>query len=351
MLDKIKDLIKAHNVLYVISKSLMSCKDPNLTKIIRGFYDFDHPEISTLLLEHNGELMPDRIVYDISHGEEKNETLGFFSDMHNLLYRLRFAELINAVPRVRWGEGVPYYDHGMDNVTKNAFEYYFEPISDAAKYSLKSFKNLISSRAKHISIFQNMASKSYKIDDENLRLLSSAYKKYIHLNDDTQKFIDRGISKTLGVCRQSNPSVKILGAHLRGTDFNKRLKNHPNVVLPEEYLAKVGKIFKDGKYDKVFIATEDSSIIDIFVSKLGDRALYYKDVFRTSGNESPHTTPNNRELNNYKLGLEVLRDVYTLANCDGFISGLSHVSFAVKYINIAIGRKFDTVSMIDKGIN
>lgn len=351
MITKIKKYMKNNDRLYTVCKAAKKSSDPYLAKTIRGLYDFDHPEVSTLLLEHNGELMPDRIVYDISHGEDKKEIMGFFANMHHLLYRLKFAELINAVPRVRWGEGVPYYDHGMDSVTKNAFEYYFEPISDAAKYPLKSFKNIIDSRAKHISMFQNMAKKSYKINDENLRLLSSAYKKHIHLNDDTKKYIESGISKTLGVCRQSDPSVKILGAHLRGTDFNKRLKNHPSIVMPEEYLCKVGKIIKGGKYDKIFIATEDNSIIDMFVSEFGDRVLYYKDVFRTSGSTSPHMTPNKRELNNYKLGLEVLRDVYTLANCDGFISGLSHVAFAVRYINIAIGRKFDTVSTIDKGIN
>ena len=141
-----------------------------------------------------------------------------------------------------------------------------------------------------------------------------------------------------------------MGVHVRGTDFNLGLLNHPNIVAPNEYLAKTKEIFSGGEYGKIFIATEDSSAIELFLSEFGDKILYYKDVFRTSGKSGPHSTINNRELNNYKLGLEVIRDVYTLANCDGFISGLSHVAFAVRYTNIALDRKFDAVYTIDKGI-
>lgn len=350
MLKKLKDFIKKHDKLYIITKSIKSINDPNLVKVIRGYYDYNHPEVCTLLLEHNGEYMPDRIVYDISCGE-KVKSVGFCAEMHQLLYRLRFAEAINAVPRVHWGEYMFYYDHGMDYITKNAFEYYFEPVSEAADHSPNEFKNYIRSDKKHIYIYQNMVDKSYKINDVNFKLLAGMYRKYIHLNEKTSLFINSEIDNLLNYNKQIPPRGKILGIHVRGTDFNLGLLNHPNVVAPNEYLAKAKEIFSDGKYDKIFIATEDSTVLEMFVSEFGDKILYYKDVFRTSGKSGPHSTPNDRELNNYKLGLEVLRDVYTLANCDGFLSGLSHVAFAARYVNIALDRKFDAVYTIDKGIN
>lgn len=350
MLKKLKEFIKNHDKLYVIARCMKNINEPNLVKILRGYYDNNYQEVCTLLLEHNGDFMPDRIVYDISRDETKRSYRGFCADMHHLLYRLKFAEEINAVPRVHWGENIPYYDHGMDNITQNAFEYYFEPVSETAAHSPDEFKNYIRSDVKHIYIYQNMINKSYKIEDINFKLLADMYKKYIHLNERTKTFIDSDIDKIFNR-RDQLSSQKILGIHVRGTDFNLGLRDHPNVVAPNEYLAKAKEVFSSGKYDKIFIATEDSTILEMFISEFGDKILYYKDVFRTSGKSGPHSTPNDRELNNYKLGLEVLRDVYTLANCDGFISGLSHVAFAARYINIALDRKFDAVYTIDKGIN
>lgn len=324
--------------------------DPVFVNLIRGYYEYDYPKTSTLLIEHYGELLPDKIVYDIPRGEETVTHIGFYADMHNLLYALKFSEMINAVPRVRWGDKMPYYDHGMDDITKNAFEYYFEPISEASNCSLYDFRNVIRTNGKHECLFQNMMDNSYKTDDECIRMLAEIYKKYIRLNKKTSEFVYREINNLFGADMQQN-TPKILGVHVRGTDFNLGLLNHPNVVSPEEFLEKTRRTFNNGKYSGIFIATEDSSIIDMFVAELGDKILYYKDVFRTSGKMGPHSTPNGREHNNYKLGLEVLRDVYTLANCSSFISGLSHVAFAVKYTNIAIGKKFDEIYTIDKGIN
>lgn len=351
MLNKIKEFAQGNDKLYVFCKSLKRRNDPVFAKIIRGYYDKNYPEWCTVLLEHSGDMMPDKIVYDISCGEEKHSRVGLYANIHHLLYRLKFAEMINAVPRVRWGEGMPYYDHAMDDITKNAFEYYFDPISEAANYPLCDFGNIIRSTTKHILIYQNMFDNSYKLNDSDIMTLAESYKKYIHLNNKTSSYINGEIEKIFGKHMQMSLHAKILGVHIRGTDFNLGLKYHPNVVPPKDYLKKVKEIFSGGTYDKIFIATEDSSIIDMFASEFDNNILYYKDVFRTSGKASPHVTPNDRELNNYRLGLEVLRDVYTLANCDGFVSGLSHVAFAVRYTNLALDKSFDGVYVIDNGIN
>ena len=316
MLKKYKEFLKRHDKLYVLCKCIQNINNPVLTKIIRGYYDRNYSSTSIMLMEHYGELMLDRIIFDIPRGEETVTRIGFYADMHNLLYGLKFAEMINAVPRVKWGENMPYYDHGMDKIS---------------------------------SFYQDMFDNSYAVSDENIKLLSETYKKYIHLNRKTNQFIYGEINNLFGVAGQRN-NAKILGIHVRGTDFNLGLLNHPNVVSPAEYLKKAREIFSGRKYNRIFLATEDISVIDMFVSEFGENILYYNDVFRTSGKSGPHSTPNGRELNNYKLGLEVLRDVYTLAHCDGFVSGLSHVAFAARYTNLALNRSFDDVYTIDNGI-
>ena len=195
MSNRIKDFIKRHNRLYVLCKCIRSTDDPFLAKIIRGYYDPESSDDCTILLERCGERLPNKIVYDIPRGEEDVTRVGFYANMHNLLYGLKFAELINAVPRVKWGEKMPYYDHGMDKITKNAFEYYFEPISEAADYALNDFKNVVRTNRKHISLFQDMFKNSYRMADENIYMLAELYKRYIHLNERTSLFINSEINK------------------------------------------------------------------------------------------------------------------------------------------------------------
>ena len=232
MLKKIKPFVKKHDILYVICKSVQRMNDPLFIRIIRGYYDGDYQEATTLLLEHCGEIMPDKIVYDISRGEEKLTRMGFCASMHHLLYGLKFAEMINAVPRVLWSKNMPYYDHGMDDITKNAFEYYFESISEAANYSFNEFKNILKSKPKDILIYQDMFTGSYSPNEDNIRELAESYRKHIHLNERTRKIIFDDIK---GILKNNE---RILGIHARGGDFQLGLKNHPHIVQPDEYLKK-----------------------------------------------------------------------------------------------------------------
>ena len=74
-------------------------------------------------------------------------------------------------------------------------------------------------------------------------------------------------------------------------------------------------------------------------------------TFRSDNHNGAQDTFSDRPLHRYKLGLELLRDIYTLANCDSLVCGLSQVSFAARYVNLAIGKKFGEVVIIDHGVN
>ncbi len=79
--------------------------------------------------------------------------------------------------------------------------------------------------------------------------------------------------------------------------------------------------------------------------------LRTEDTLRSGNHSGAHESISERPLHHYKLGLEVLRDIYTLANCDSLVCGLSQVSIAAQYINAAIGRKFKKVVILNNGIN
>ncbi len=143
----------------------------------------------------------------------------------------------------------------------------------------------------------------------------------------------------------------ILAVHARGTDFNLGIKEHPIVVTPEEYLETAKQVYADGNYKKIFLATDDANILELFRKEFKNKLLYYKNAFRSDDHNGVQTTLNDRPLHHYKLGLEALRDIYTLANCDSLVCGLSNMSYAARYVNIAIGRKFKDVFVLNKGVN
>lgn len=115
-----------------------------------------------------------------------------------------------------------------------------------------------------------------------------------------------------------------------------------------EYL--IDEAIKKYNFTKIFLATDDNNILNEFKEKYKERLLYYKDVNRTDGTKSIVFENNQRENNNYLNGLEVLRDMYTLANCDGLIAGLSQVSFAARITKKSLNKEYNFLKIIDNGI-
>lgn len=342
MLNKLKELVRKNDSLYVIAKCVKNSKNPEMIDLIRGYYNFSYDKANVFIVEHCGNSLPNNIVYDISFGVDQPCIMGFAALLYHTLYYLKFSEIIGAVPKITWDCKTIYYDHQMDSVTNNVFEYYFEPVSEVSKYPLMKYKNVIRSNRKHINIFHNMYEQVYLLYEKDYIILAEQYKRHVKLNDKTQRYITNSISFL---------SDRTLGVHARGTDYALGLARHPKIITIEEYLNKAKEMFSSGRYDKVFLATEDENILSVFQNEFGTKLVYYTDVFRASGNQGPHSTPNDRPLHYYKLGLEVLRDIYTLAYCDGLIANLSNVSNAARYVNIALGRKYSEIGIMNNGIN
>lgn len=342
--NSIKGFLRKNDALYVLVKSIKNLNNPDFCSLLRSYF-IESYEGSVYFLEHPGTALPEKTIYDISVGESRKILRGFCAEMHHILYKLMFADEHALMPRIVWGRGSPYYEAGYNYTNNNAFEYYFEPVSEASKYSCCELKNLIRSDVKHILKYQNMVNGSYSPNDDNIRLLAQSFKKHIRLNEQTQRLISDGINC---VCNSNN---RILGIHARGGDFKRGAKNHPYCVAAEKYLDAAKQEFATGNYDKVFIATDDKNILEVFLGYFGNNLTFYDDVPRVSGKNGLHLTRSSRPLHHYKLGLEILRDVYTLTSCDSFICGLSHVSFMVQYVKESEGKKFDKVIVLNEGIN
>lgn len=137
---------------------------------------------------------------------------------------------------------------------------------------------------------------------------------------------------------------------MRGADFKRHYKNHPNMVSTDEYLSAVDTAMNENAFEQIFLATDDLEAIEVFKSKYGDKVVFYNDVIRTDGDETVMKSTSERENHHYKLGLEVLRDMYTLSYCDGIIAGLSNVSIFARIVKLSRGSDFEFMNYLNKGI-
>lgn len=341
-----KQAVRKNKKLYVLSRTLKELSTEQLYKLIWGFYE-SVPDYSSVIIEHPGELNPDEVVDYISLGE-KLPTGGFFAVMRGLLAFLYYADSHGFTPVVMWGRYTPYYEPGMDKTTKNVFEYYYKPSSHISSEDALQCKNLIyaaESQWKKLEYDLGINNLSYDISEKELESLAEVYKKYCRLNQTTKEYIEKELKTIIN-------GKKTLGVHVRGTDFRYQVIGHPVIVTADEFLNETKKLLYTGRYERVFLATDDNEALELFKKEIPSEMLvYYHDVQRGSGFVAPFEVDNSRYLNKYILGLEVLRDVYTLACCDGLVGGLSQVGFAARYINIAIGRtRLNDCIIIDRGI-
>lgn len=106
-----------------------------------------------------------------------------------------------------------------------------------------------------------------------------------------------------------------------------------------------------GKYYKIFLATDDAKIVKLFDEAFPNQVIYYADTFRSENDEAVHGSSSTRERHEFMLGLEVLRDVYTLVSCMGLVASVSNVPTLARVIKEARNEKYIDCSILYLGEN
>lgn len=287
-------------------------------------------------LEHR---LNKEIVYYI---QINNSVAGFFAVLRAVLDYCCYAEENGYMPYVKYGKDILYSENTFFLGTNNPFEYYFRQPSVIPMWGL----NIIKSQLKHadnIELKYNLKPLSYIVEDTYIERMSSIYRKYLHLNEVTDKKIRRSI-------RHALKGKRTLGVHIRGTDFYKEFNNHPVPVTVDEYVMIINEELGKGNYEQVFVATDDKRCLKELKERIQVPLIYYKNIMRAENNKSVAFERSERKNNNYLLGFEVLRDVYTLVACEGFIGCLSQIDIFVQIIKMSEGQRFTGLKIIDKGI-
>lgn len=108
-----------------------------------------------------------------------------------------------------------------------------------------------------------------------------------------------------------------LGVQVRLTD----MKHYHNVSSIDKYVNKINQILVERpEIEQIFLSTDDGAIIKNIKEGVKIPILYYEDMFRAD-EQNPHLHPydrfiGHREQHKYKLGIECIQEIFTLAKCD-----------------------------------
>lgn len=287
----------------------------------------------------------DKIIYYIC---EDNANMGFFAMYRSWLEYLYFSDICGYVPAIYAGRHFAYKEENHALGTRNPFEYYFVQPAGLGLHEVKNSYKVVTSNLLHREIVELVYTGKYGeywYTQDYLRTMGNIVNKYVRFNEVTWKYICNGLEK-LNI--QNN---KVLGAHIRGTDFKRGFNVHPVYLTAEDCFSAIDGILEVKKYDKIFVATDDKRLLNQFLEKYGSKMCCYKDVFRNDKDKSVVFEKSTRKNHKYRLGLEVLRDMYTLAVCDGLVAGISQVAVCAQINKIATGTMYEDLKIINKGIN
>lgn len=345
--NKIKVKLLRHKVLYLFFYVL---KNHNNSKFNDKIF---YPE-KFLQITSYGNKNSDKNIYMI---DASSEYMGFGAYFRWCLEALYEADRLGFVPVVKFGELCPYNENEGFELGTNSFEYYFKPVSKISVQETYESKNVFLFNQtdlirveKELGIYNKDSNVicGYSFDENYIKKMGEVVKKYIEINQNTKVYIDKSIDKLF---ESTNKNVnKILAVHIRGTDFILNWDRHPNMVRPTDYFPIIDEAIKEHKFNYLFLATDDSNLLTLFKNRYSDKLLYFKDVNRSNGQVNVAYVKNDRKNNNYLNGLEVVRDIYTMAYCDGLIAGLSQVSICVRIINRSLDKNFECEQIINKGI-
>lgn len=264
------------------------------------------------------------------------------------LNRLAFSDKMGFYHVFECTKNMYYQEqHPVHGIT-NVFEYYFQqPSKISIKEAYKSncvVMDWNNPEYGYNDFWNASGTDNYEFKDRDIDEYARLQKKYFHLQPWVQKRLEKSITVLLG-------DNKVLGVHARGADTKMKYKNHPAVVSAEDYIHAAKEAQCAIGAQKVFLATDDEEMLSAFSNAFGTDLLYYKDVIRSKGTVMNCYIEEKRENHRYNLGFEAIRDVYTLASCQGLVCGISCISFVTQVLKQSKGEKFETLERLNNGVN
>ena len=255
---------------------------------------------------------------------------GMFSNLNYVVHHLFIAEKFGFIPIVDMSNYYTLYNEkksvkGVDN----SWEYYFEPVS---KYSLNDVyksKNVIitDGRTRGNIFFDGFES----LNIEHRKI----YNKYIKIKKNF-------INEKNQFYKKNFMNSKVLGVHLRGTDYKNR-ERHPYPATINQIMDIIDNLNSKYKYDKIFLVTEEKKYLDC-LKKRYKNLIHFSKIY--TNKKQIFFEKNTRNIR-YKIGKENIIDMLLLGSTDHVVGVQSNLITTSKYLS---GRNI-TYFKIENGFN
>lgn len=334
---QLMEWLKKNEKLVFWNRCRLHCNEPKFRKWVVDDYN-NHQWVK---IESYGSEYRGKMIYQI---EAFGCAVGFFAEFLYALIRLYYATERGFTPYIHWGEDFLYYEPDGIRREYNAFQYYFESVSEVSNIEKASY--VIRATDYHIHDVQNcLNTHGYAVTKEYMDGLSAMIKKYIRYNSKTREYLENGYEDLIG-------DKKALAVHFRGTDYRRQYNNHPTFVSLEQEIAKVKELLENKNYEVIFLATDEQEAVNEFRQAFGDKVKCFEDTWRAAGgDESVAYSHAEREQHKYRLGLEVLRDQYMLTRCRGLVCGTSNLTLVARMMRKAwYEQAYEDLVIIDNGL-
>lgn len=159
------------------------------------------------------------------------------------------------------------------------------------------------------------------IQDFKTKKIKNELTEYLKFNDETKLYLEKRANEAL------NGTNNVLGVLLRGTDYTKR-QAYEEFIQPEtkKVIKDIKKLLAEGKFKKVYLATEDKFIYEEFKKEFGELLIENRQYMYSTNYDSEKYLSEikvNRKNHNYNLALEYLASLYILSKCKGFLGGMA----------------------------
>lgn len=234
------------------------------------------------------------------------------------------------------------YDHDMlyldqTKKEKNVWDYFFKQPFNFSDEEIKSAKRL-----KEVWFENGLGVFPARPSKELYSKANSIVKKYIQLNEHMEAKVNDFLSK------HDLKDKKFLAIHKRGTDHHTMDAEHllpiiKPIISMDNFFKHTDKIIDD--YDKVLVCTDEQNILDSFIGRYGSKIVYH-DSIRSLDNKPIGIHYSIGQQNPYKMGEDIITEVYLMSKAHTLMRTVSNVSISVIVLNNDIN-----VINIDEKIN
>jgi len=256
--------------------------------------------------------------------------IGLAAAMLIAIRNIMYAEKMGYIPIIDLMNVESQYHDKIAFGKDNAWEYYFD---QPCIYGLQDI-----SKSKNIIIFKN--ENKHKIDffkweniafelmhfDKDLEGRILEYKKYFKQYIKFSKKMQEKMHKDYETILEGKE--KVLGVVGRGAEFILRKpQNHRVVPEPSVLLEKTKEVFKQQKFNYIYLATEDCDVYQLFKEHFkeklldnGQRRVSFADVEKHDFLADVNF--NYAERPKYNLGFDYLSSIYLLSKCNGILGSV-----------------------------